>query len=341
MNSPDQEPDGFAGLSREAFFHSGSPFRLLSPSFDRKEWFRLEKRNLRTALALWGVTFLACTYSGLLWYHEFILQSEGQARAAEINQSPWAILHGLPFALGILFILGSHEMGHFLACRHYGMWCTPPFALPFPLPWLPSFGTAGAFIKIKQPFLDRRRLFDVGIAGPLAGFVAAIPVLAAGILLSRPAIPIPAPSGAEGGGGVLYIGDSLLIHLGFSLRFESGVIAAHPLYWAAFFGFLATSLNLLPMGQLDGGHIVYAVFGPRVHRWVTWVAFSALVGVSVLSWPAAGYLFFAGILLALRIYRHPPPLVPGEIPGRLRPALAVAALLILVLTFIPVPFYLE
>lgn len=309
----------------------GPPFELTA--YPPVSYFQREKKNIIRAGVLLLVTIFTATMAGVFWDMEFRYATTGiQITEMDIWHHPALLLRGLPYACGILFILLSHEMGHFLVCRRYRLHSTPPFPIPFPAgPYILSFGTLGAVIKIKQPFRNRRQLFDVGIGGPLAGMIAAIPVFVAGIFLSAPRV-------VEFRGMVLVFGDNLLTYLADKLVLsgtaDAAGMALHPLGWAAFFGFVATSLNLLPIGQLDGGHIVYAVFGPRGHRLVSYIFFAVLTLNSVIFFPS--YLLFALILLVLRL-RHPPTLYDTLPVGRTRRLLAVVALLIFLCTFIPDP----
>lgn len=221
---------------------------------------RIDRRNRIRAWGCLVLAFLTCTVSGYGW--DLIFRASGGADVAfpgEFLTNPLVLLRGLPYAITLLLILGAHEMGHFLACRRHGIPSTPPFLLPFPsIPvFMQTFGTLGAFIRIKSPFLDRRQLFDVGAAGPLAGIVVAVPAFLVGLSLS---VPDTAPTVGES----ILFGDCVLSRLSMLLFFPRHVdmVVMHPIGWAAFFGFLATSLNLLPAGQLDGGHVVYALFGP-------------------------------------------------------------------------------
>ncbi len=239
---------------------------------------------------------------------------------------------GLRFALPALFILLCHELGHYLTCRWYRLPSTPPYFLPAPL----GVGTFGAFIRIRAPIRSKRQLFDVGVAGPLAGFVALIPFLIYGIAHSRPAVVVPPPV-LEDPPLVLYLpGKCLAVEL--LSRFFHGPLPAgtvldlHPFALAAWFGLLATAINLLPLGQLDGGHILYAVTG-RVQRRLAlplWVA----LAVAGLYWE--GWFLWCAIVLVMGL-RHPPVADEREPLGSGRTALALVALAILVLAFMPVP----
>ena len=288
-----------------------------------------------------------------------------RAASGDIHQVPFdslfsrpaQLFRGLPFAGTLLAILLAHEMGHYLACRRYLIRATLPFVIPAPpllplpppLAWLIGigfglkvgllewlllpfnpFGTFGAVIRIKSRFADRRQLFDVGIAGPLAGFAVVIPALLVGVGWSRPFVSPPT--------GGLVFGEPLLFH--FAVQFlysgDGSLMALHPVGWAAWFGMLATSLNLLPVGQLDGGHVTYALFGPRLHRLISGTAFVALLAVSLFSWPALGYLVFALLLIAMG-FRHPASECEAVPVGRGRILVAIIGAIILILCFVPVP----
>ncbi len=256
-----------------------------------------------------------------------------------IWHNPSLLLTGVPFALTLMCILMAHEMGHFILCEKYGVYATLPFFIPAPT----LIGTMGAFIRIKSPIRSRQSLFDIGIAGPIAGFVAAVPFVFIGLLLSHPIGPVR-ESGYE-------IGFPPVFHLAYWLihPFVHAVplsrLSLHPIAIAAWVGMFATALNLIPGGQLDGGHIVYAV-APHVHRRVTRLSvfilgLLGLIGLVQLgvpnghNWAWPGWLLWAGILAASG-WRHPAvPLWPG-LDGTRR-WMALVALLLLVLTFSPTP----
>ena len=175
---------------------------------------------------------------------------------------PALLWMGLSFSVPALLILLAHELGHYIACLRYGLPATLPYFLPVPV----NFGTFGAFIKIKAPIHSKRQLFDVGVAGPIAGFVMLIPFLLYGIANSHPAVlkpPIPGSPAA----GILLPGKCLAIELATRLFHgplpEGMTLDLHPMALAAWLGLFATALNLLPLGQLDGGHILYAALGRR------------------------------------------------------------------------------
>lgn len=243
---------------------------------------------------------------------------------------PSLLAHGLWYSLTIMGILGAHEAGHYLTCRHYGIDASLPYFLPLPLPLT---GTAGAFIRIRDPITSKRVLFDVGIAGPIAGFVVTIPALVAGVWMSR-ICPVPADfSGMELGEPLLF---QAVEHLVWGQIDSSLSLNLHPMAFAAWFGMLATALNLIPIGQFDGGHVAYAVFGRRA-SWITLASVGLAIGLSLYSSSWIVWTVVAVLLLWKFGWQHPPtwdayvPLSPG------RKWLAVLALLMLIACFTPAP----
>ena len=244
----------------------------------------------------------------------------------------WALpsIDGALYAVAILTILGAHEFGHYFACRWHNVDCTLPHFLPAPLPLT---GTLGAVIKIREPFPSRAALFDIGVAGPLAGFVALLPFLIAGIWMSDIA-PLPEEP------GTMFLGEPLLFKA--LARFIHGPlgdnmdIMIHPLGFGAWFGMLATALNLLPFGQLDGGHIAYSVFGNR-SVWISRVTLAVVIGLSVL---ATSWIAMAVMLSAMTWFvglRHPQPYDDFTPLSKGRLVVAFIALLILIGCFTPTP----
>jgi membrane-associated protease RseP (regulator of RpoE activity) len=241
---------------------------------------------------------------------------------------------GLWYSAGAIAILGSHELGHYVACRYYGIRASLPFFLPGP-PGLSLLGTFGAVIRVREPIRTKRQLFDIGIAGPIAGFVVAVPALVLGILWSH-VIPEPAPLP-----GTVNLGEPLLFSTLASLVHgsipEHSTLNMHPLVLAAWLGLLATALNLLPIGQLDGGHITYAVIG----RPAAFVSVLALgVGLALGFLYSSSWFFWVGLLLLLLVlsgFRHPPTVDEHQPLDRTRLILAGVAAAILVLCFTPTP----
>jgi Zn-dependent protease len=240
-----------------------------------------------------------------------------------ILHQPSNLLMGIPFSFTLMFILLAHEMGHYLYARHYRVSATLPFFVPFPS----LIGTLGAFIRIKSPIPSRAALFDIGIAGPIAGFVPACVAMLAGLSLSRPAVATSASD--------IQLGFPQSFHLAARLMHIAAPLerlSLHPIAAAAWIGMFATALNLLPGGQLDGGHIVFSVT-PRLHRWISFFTVLALVPLAKYFW--TGWFLWA-VLLALTA-RHPAVPRHPEVSGGRR-VVALFGLLILLLSFTPAPF---
>jgi membrane-associated protease RseP (regulator of RpoE activity) len=251
----------------------------------------------------------------------------------ELAANPLGLLAGWPFAATLLGILLAHELGHYFACRYYGIVASYPYFLPAPT----LIGTMGAFIRIQSPIVNRRALFDVGIAGPLVGFVLAVPALAVGIALSK----VSAAALAE---REIVFGNPPLVLL-FAKFYWPDVPAdhllLHPIAQAAWVGLFATALNLLPVGQLDGGHIVYALAAEKhrliSRRFLLLLVMAGLLGIRYpdLIWP--GWLFWGGLLMLLGM-RHPAVLDPGTGLDRRRYWVAAVGLVVFLLCFTPAPF---
>jgi len=252
-----------------------------------------------------------------------------------VAAQPSRLLLGIPFSATLLFILLAHEMGHYLFCRYYRVRATLPFFLPAPT----LIGTLGAVIRIKAPIRSRAALFDIGIAGPIAGFVVALATLAVALMLSKPLASSMGPSDLQLGFPAIFD----LMHRLMRMVAPNTATAAlpltriylHPTAVAAWVGMFATALNLLPSSQLDGGHIVYAL-APRVHRVVSWITVIVLV---YLAYRYVGWRLWAGLLLAMNVLTYRQRQAP-EFP-RLpfnRWVLALLAMIMLVLTFTISPF---
>jgi len=247
-------------------------------------------------------------------------------------EHPWQVYRGTPFAISILAILASHEMGHYFVSRRHRLNVSLPYflpGLPFPPP-LP--GTFGALIRIRSPILDKRALLDVGCSGPLSGLLVVVPVLVVGLKLSTVAT-LPPGTGME-----ITLGEPLLFKLVCWLTLgplgpEEHVLI-HPVAFAGWLGLLITALNLLPVGQLDGGHVVYALF-PNWHRRISIACLGVLFVLGVL-W--LGWLVWAGVLTGLVGVRHPPPYCDWIVLDRRRRILGGITILVFVLTFSPMPF---
>ncbi|HYE13350.1 MAG TPA: site-2 protease family protein [Pyrinomonadaceae bacterium] len=322
------------------------PRRAARPT--AREWARHWALFLLTALtATWaGVTFalplgdipepavaLSTPLDYLLFVPKYYLL-ELRAMASFALSHPLYIGEGLKFSAALLSILLAHEAGHYVACRIYGVEATLPFFIPMPPPFMA--GTLGAFIKIKSHIPSRRALFDIGVAGPLAGFLVIIPVAALALLTARPhEAPLPLE-------GIIVFNDPLLLRL---LAGPLGVedlpgIAPNPFYFAAWIGLLVTSLNLLPVGQLDGGHAVYALAGGRRHRLVGRLAFLSMAVLAplglLLHGAPSGFLYVILLFVMLRM-RHPEAADESDRLGRTRTVVAALTLVVFILSFTPFP----
>lgn len=299
--------------------------------------FKLRQVRQRTWLnwLMLAVTIVSTTIAGAM------------LEGVNLLADPLSIWRGLPFSFALLLILGSHELGHYFTCRRYGVQATPPFFIPF----IPPFGTMGAVIRMGLT-PNRRALVRIGAAGPIVGFLVAIPVTIIGILLSHYAV-VPSTEGLmEFGEPLIFQGLQFLIKGSvpsimplelFSLAGIQGFLGGplpglsfmiHPIALAGWLGFLVTALNLLPLSQLDGGHIAYGLFGKRrIYIVIATYAVMAAVSVIFRSW---NWLVWGAITLVFG-FRHPPaedeitPLSTGDI------IVGIVSLAILILTVMPVP----
>jgi membrane-associated protease RseP (regulator of RpoE activity) len=246
--------------------------------------------------------------------------------------NPDVLRFGLSFSVSLLFILISHEMGHYVACRIYGVDATLPFFIPTP-PMIGPAGTFGAFIKIMSPMPSRKAVFDIGVAGPIAGFIALIPIAIIGVMMMQPIPPgyVPPPDG-------LTFTDPILMHtIGAIFGKDPANSFGNPFYFAAWIGLLVTALNLIPSGQLDGGHAIYAVFGKRVHFFTGRIAFILMTAVAIV-----GFIYFnspSGFLVAVLLgvmtrIGHPEPYDQTPLDAK-RKVIAFLTLVIFVLCFVP------
>ncbi len=266
-------------------------------------------------IVLFGATLLTTTLAGTF-----------QAGGNPLSD-PSALVLGLPFALTLLLILLSHEMGHYVLARIHGVWASLPYFIPGP----PFFvGTFGAFIRMKSPPANRSALFDIGAAGPWAGVCFAIPAVIVGLTLSEVRPLDPLSGGIILGDSVLF---SALITLVLGVTPDEVRVILHPIALAGWFGLFVTFLNLLPVGQLDGGHVVYSLFGP-VHRWI---ARAFLLVILVLGFQGWQGWFVWVVLLAVLGIDHPPT-ADSVLPlDRKRTIYGWCTVGLFVLTFTPVP----
>jgi membrane-associated protease RseP (regulator of RpoE activity) len=310
---------------------------------------------------LFLVTAMTTTLSGIVW----LAGSDTEAASGSTAETggfagsllliPWyyvrgvgslvwqALTHpallapGLKFSASLLAILTAHEFGHYLFCRYYGVDATLPFFIPQPPLLFP--GTFGAFIRMKSPVPSRRALFDIGLAGPLAGFIVIIPIAFVGVLTLHH-VPLIAGEAGGGGGGGITFNDPLLFRLiarVFKIDLDNS--EANCFYLAAWVGALVTALNLMPVGQLDGGHGTFAAFGRLVHHWLGRVAFGTMAVISVLGWlwhgSPSGFVYVVLLAVMLNV-RHPQP-ERMEPLGAMRVAIGIITLIVFALCFLPFP----
>jgi membrane-associated protease RseP (regulator of RpoE activity) len=334
--------------------------------FDRREAMRPTPRTWAKHLAFLLVTFATVTIAGVLQPFGYLPIFDKLAEPqswSEIFQflgslpfeyvkligstvqtlfNDFRVLqYGLSFSVSLLFILICHEMGHYVACRIYGVDATLPYFIPTP-PMIGPAGTFGAFIKIISPMPSRRAIFDIGVAGPIAGFIALIPVALIAFStyqndLRQPLQEIPP--------GTLIFSDPLLF------KFLAWIFGANlqapmmpnPFYFAAWLGLLVTALNLIPSGQLDGGHAIFAVTNKKFHYWAGRIAFVVVVTVSILGWflysSPSGFLFAVLLGIMMRV-KHPEPLDDTPLDFK-RKLIAVLTLLIFILSAMPFPIQIK
>ena len=311
---------------------------------------RVRARFPAANVALFLATLATTLWAGFLF-------TPAAARAVSFEEllrlvaaTPDLLLAGLPFALSLVGILFTHEMGHYVLARRWRVDTTLPYFIPVPF----GVGTLGAVIRMRSALPSRKATLDIGAAGPLAGFALAVPLLLWGLAHS-PVVEVPAAQSATSpfeavrfwlAGRPVFGPDTGVFHLGHSLltwaaqtlvhgRLSPGMdVAMHPVGVAATIGLLITALNLVPAGQLDGGHVTYALLGARGHRAVSRAVSGGLLFAGLfVSW--SWLVWWALVRLAVG-HRHPPPLEDEPLtPGRR--AVALLSLAILVLTFVPVP----
>ena len=304
------------------------PFFALVPNPHAKTA-KAAKFRLRPglALALVVATLLTTTLAGFL-----ILNRPSVAMPKDLTQ----LLTGLPYAASLLAILGTHEMGHFLATRFYRMRATLPYLIPVPPAGIFPFGTFGAFIQIRSPIPNRKALFDVGIAGPLAGFVVAVPILIWGLMHSTP-IAVEQTSSLLNPNSFqpsasLFLTLMSKLSLGDQLGLEQA-IKLHPVAIAGCLGIIITALNLMPVGQLDGGHIVHAMFGQKNGARIGQVARFLVLALALVQ---TELLLWAILLFLMPVVDEPALNDVSELDGK-RDLLGLLALGLLILIILPAP----
>jgi Zn-dependent protease len=286
-------------------------------------------------LCLLLVSVLTTASTGALLLRNFRLDQPPLAHEGDLFPLHWiwnhplALASGWPFSLALLGILLAHEAGHYVLCRRHGIAASWPYVLPAPT----LSGTAGAVIRIRSRIPSRRALIEVGIAGPIAGYLVALPTAVVGLLLSRPVDAGTAPALVQ-----FHWPSTITLLDRFLAAWIPGVplmnnLLPHPILIASWVGLFVTSLNLIPAGQLDGGHILYAL-SPRWHRRLTFVVPILLLGMGLTLW--TGWVLW-GVILLLPAMRHPHVPYFPRLPGKHR-WLWLLALALLLLTFLPAPF---
>ena len=304
----------------------------------REQKYFLSPENSHQPLKFWLnlVLFIATIIStylvGLTWSASFIfadkigeIESNKEAGLQLFLNDQVLVLAGVYVAV-LLGILSAHELGHFLTCRHYHLRATLPYFIPAPT----LIGTLGAFIKIKSPITRKKQLFDIGVAGPLTSFFLSLPALAYGLSLSRVVPSMPQEES-------IIFGEPLILK--FITRLVLGHVSPgndiilHPIAFAGWVGILVTAFNLFPIGQLDGGHVIYALLGPRSRR-LTPLVIIFFVVMGVFFW--IGWLFWAFIISVIGL-KHPRLLDENEPLSSSRRLIAWLTLIIFILSFIPDP----
>ncbi|HVN09954.1 MAG TPA: site-2 protease family protein [Patescibacteria group bacterium] len=288
----------------------------------------------RKTLVVACLLFLATVISTLSVGAQFAQDYADGVAPFTYDFAPWhylssirLLLMGLPFSFTLMTILLAHELGHFFACRYYGISASYPYFIPFPS----IFGTMGAFIRIRSPIVNRKALFDVGIAGPVVGFLFAVPALVLAIGFSKIVPGANANADAVFGVPLLMNGLTRLLHPGIS----PDALLLNPVGRAAWVGLFVTGLNLIPIGQLDGGHILYSLASDQ-HRRISLAGVAVLLGMGWLFAP----MWYAWAILSLLIgFRHPVLLDRWEPIDAKRRIWALVALAIFILCFMPTPFF--
>jgi len=317
--------DRFVVLFQEDM--TGKPFFALVPNpqtaANRRNNAKLTRPVL--ALGLLVATLYTTTLVGA--------QIADTSNVAALRSDPTVLLQGLPYAIALMTILGIHELGHYLTARYYKIKATLPYFIPFPL----FLGTFGAFIQMRSPVPNRKALFDVSIAGPLAGFVVTVPILIWGLAHSR-VVPLPENTQQLLNPNALSPNYSLLLALLSKLTLGTQLTAdsaldLHPVAVAGLLGLIATALNLMPVGQLDGGHIVHSMFGQRNGIAIGQISRFLLLGLALLQ---PGFWLWAIILFFMPASDEPALNDISELDNK-RDILGLLALALLVLIILPMP----
>ena len=267
-------------------------------------------------LALFAATIVTTVYAGAL------------QQGVNLLADPSAFTIGLPYSVTLLAILGIHELGHYFTAKHYGVDVTPPVFIPVPM----GLGTFGAFIQIKSLIRTRQAVFDIGIAGPLAGLVVALPLLYIGLQQSMPIAEPRAGVGVPSHASLLF---ALVLSAAQGGDLGQGAVAPSPVAFAAWIGIVVTALNLVPIGQLDGGHVAYGLFGRKHARTISVITVLGMAIGGLLAWP--GLLTWALLITLIAGFSHMPALDDRTPPDFTRYALGALSLVILLLIVLPAP----
>jgi membrane-associated protease RseP (regulator of RpoE activity) len=301
------------------------------PPRERRRSSFFEKKRTWLNVLLFVLTALSTFFVGITWslsfkYADRIGEGTLPELSSRIFKNPQIITLSLIYAAVLLGILTGHELGHYLACRFYRISATLPFFIPAPT----LIGTMGAFIKIKSPITKKKQLFDVGVAGPLTSFLLALPALICGLSLSKIVPSLPREE-------AIVFGEPLLLKIIGGLMFphlpEGVDIILHPVAFAGWVGILVTAFNLFPLGQLDGGHIIYALFGPRSQSLSRYVLGLFLI-MGIFFW--LGWLVWALLILILGL-KHP-RISDEDVPlSTSRRIVGFIVIIVFILSFIPDP----
>jgi membrane-associated protease RseP (regulator of RpoE activity) len=356
LKNPEQSETAFDAIEKKAKNYKFSP--LLIEENNKHVVYLLDeipavkKSNPRTNLVLFIITIISVLVTG------GIFSTPNLPEKIDLQAILLIAKNGWPFAIAILAILGSHEMGHYIAGRRHGVNVTLPYFIPLPI--ISPFGTMGAFINMKSIPKNKKQLFDIAIAGPISGIVVAIPIIILGLSLSQVEMlptQIPVDSGLQmEGNSLLYLGLKYLVFgewlpnpqsyaglnpiiywlryffTGQPFPFGGYDVMIHPVAWAGWAGILVTSLNLIPIGQLDGGHVLTAVFGNKARKLTP--VFLVIMGLLGFAW--SGWWFWAFLLVFLNQ-------IPSQMKDSVtqldpkRKKISLLMLILFILVFTPVP----
>lgn len=335
--------EALVGWGGTHFLHQGPEgaeltlVRPIRPRRPERWWLHL----LLGALTLFTATLAGAYFAGHSPIDFMPLVRGGFGLAVPVGIRLAEVVPGLTLSVPLLGILLAHELGHYLAARRHGMDVSPPYFIPAP-PWFNFVGTFGAFIRLRSAMINRVMLLDVGAAGPIASFALSVPALALGIRWSRPVgIPVtevPAPFVVLLEGQPIWLGGSLITRAVAALTApEPGLLALHPLAMAGWVGLFVTTMNLFPLAQLDGGHILFALIG----RWQRRVALVFLAALLLLGTVWVGWWVWAGVVLVLGrgVVGHPEVFDPRLPVGGWRSWIGWACVAIFLLSFVLVPLH--